>query len=51
MRRLKYETRKTVRFAGITAYCNRYVLNRKFYYQVGLRVVKIKLDLVIESEW
>ena len=51
MRRLRYETRKTIKIIGITAYYNRYILNRKFYYQVGLRILKMKLDLVVESEW
>ena len=51
MRRLKYEVRKTVKIMGIRIYYNRYILNRKFYYQVGLRFLKVKIDWIIESSW
>ena len=51
MRRLKYEVRKTIRFAGIRVYFNRYIWNRKFRYQVGIWISKMNFDLTIESGW
>ena len=51
MRRLKYELRKTVKISKITFYYNRYILNREFYYQVGLRFRKMRMELVVQTNW